>query len=58
MERTSEFCPYKLKMRHIASKYLPRLISYDQKEYSIALCTGLKEQAENDPHFISVITGE
>jgi hypothetical protein len=31
----------------------------DQKEHRIAVCTELKEQAENDPNFISnIITGD
>jgi len=31
----------------------------DQNEYCIAVCTELKEQAENDPNFISsFITGD
>jgi hypothetical protein len=46
-------------MRRIAAKYVPRLISNVQKEYGIAVCTELKEQAENDTHFISnIITGD
>jgi len=46
-------------MRRIAEKHVPRLISNVQKEYGIAVCTELKEQAENDSHFISnIITGD
>jgi hypothetical protein len=47
-------------MRHIAAKFVPRLLSSDQKEYSIAIYTELKEQPENDPNFISniIISGE
>jgi hypothetical protein len=59
MERVNEFCPYELNMWRIAAKYVPRLISNDQKEYGIAVWTELKEQAENDSHFISNnITGD
>jgi hypothetical protein len=43
-------------MRCIAAKFVPRLLSNDQKEYRIAVCTELKEQAAN---FISnIITGD
>jgi len=46
-------------MRRIASKSVPRLLSSDQKKYRIAVCIELKEQAENDPNFIStIITGD
>jgi len=42
-------------MRHIAADFVPRPLSSDQKEYHISVCTELKEQAENDPNFISNI---
>jgi histone-lysine N-methyltransferase SETMAR len=43
----------------IAAKFVPRLLSNDQKEHRIALCSELKEQTENDPNFISTImTGD
>jgi hypothetical protein len=46
-------------MQRIAVKCVPRLINNYQKEYGIAVCTELKEQAENDSHFISnIITGD
>jgi hypothetical protein len=35
-----------LNMRCIAAKFVPRLLSNDQKEYHIAVCTELKEQAK------------
>ena len=38
----------------IAAKFVPRLLSGDQKKYHIAVCAELKEQAEN-PNFISDI---
>jgi hypothetical protein len=59
MERVNEFCPYELNVRRITAKYVPRLISNDRKDYGISVCTELKEQAENDSHFISnIITGD
>jgi len=42
-------------MQHYASKFVPRLLNSDQKEYRIVVCTELKEQAKNDPNFISNI---
>ena len=48
-----------LNKRRIAAKFVPGLLSSDQKEYRISVCTELKEQAENDPNFISnIITGD
>jgi len=42
-----------------AAKFVPRLLSSAQKEYRISVCTELKEQAENNPNFISTInTGD
>jgi hypothetical protein len=42
-----------------AAKYVPRVLSSDQKEYHIAVCTELKEWAENNPNFIAnIITGD
>jgi hypothetical protein len=40
---------------HTAAESVPRVLSTDQKEYRIAVCTELKEQAENNPNFISTI---
>jgi hypothetical protein len=46
-------------MWHNAVKFVPRLMSSDQNEYHIAVCTELKEQAENDPSFITnIIIGD
>jgi len=46
-------------MHHSAAKFVPRLMSSDQNEYHIAVCTELKERAESDPNFISsIITGD
>ena len=39
--------------------YVCMYVCNDQNEYCIAVCTELKEQAENDPNFISnFITGD
>jgi hypothetical protein len=46
-------------MRHSVAKFVTRLMSSNQNEYHIAVCTEFKEQAENDPTFISnIITGD
>jgi len=46
-------------MRHYAAKFVPRLLNSDQKEYRIVVCNELKEQAKNDPNFISnIITAD
>jgi hypothetical protein len=46
-------------MRRIAAKFVPRLLSNDQKEHRVAVCRELKYQAKDDPNFISkVITGD
>jgi hypothetical protein len=58
MERVKEFCPYDLNMRRNDAKYMPRLFSNDLKDCGIAVCTELKEQAENNSHFISNIITE
>jgi hypothetical protein len=46
-------------MRRIAAKFVPRLLSNDQKEHRVAVCSDFKEQTENDPNLIStIITGD
>lgn len=45
-------------MRHIAVKFVPKLLSSDQNEHCVAICSELKEQTENDPNFSStIVTG-
>ena len=46
-------------MRLVASKFVPRLLSVDQKEHRLDVCLDLKENAANDPSFLlNVITGD
>ena len=46
-------------MRRVASKFVPRLLSVDQKQQQLDVCLDLKENAANDPSFLSnVITGD
>jgi len=48
-----------LKMRRVASKLVPRLLSFDQKQQRLDVGLDLQENAANDPNFLSnVITGE
>jgi len=48
-----------LKMRRVASKFMPRLLSVDQKQQRLDVCLDLKENAAYDPSFLSnVITGD
>ena len=48
-----------LKMRRVTSKFVPRLLSVDQKQQQLDVCLDLKENAANDPSFLSnVSTGD
>jgi len=46
-------------MRRISTRFVPRLLSDDQKAHRVSVCRELKQQARNDPNFISNIkTGD
>jgi len=48
-----------LKMRRVASKFVPRLPSVDKKQQQLNICLDLKENAANDPSFLlNVIRGD
>jgi len=48
-----------LNMRRVAAKFVPRLLTQDQKNTRLTLCLELKNQIESDPNFLSkVITGD
>jgi hypothetical protein len=48
-----------LNMRRIAAKFVPRLLTDDQKQHRLVVCMELKEQVRNDPDFLSkVVTGD
>ena len=48
-----------LKMWRVASEFVPRLLSVDQKQQWLDVCLDLIENATNDPSFLSnVITGD
>jgi histone-lysine N-methyltransferase SETMAR len=47
-----------LNMRPISARFVPRLLSDDQQAHRVSLCRELKQQARDDPNFISnIITG-
>jgi hypothetical protein len=46
-------------MRRISARFLLRLLSDDQKALRVSLCSELKQEARDDPNFISnIITGD
>jgi len=48
-----------LNMRCISARFMPRLLSDDQKALRVSLCRELKQQARDNPNFISsIITGD
>jgi hypothetical protein len=45
-------------MPHIAMKFVPQLLTNDEKEWHINMCLELQEKANEDPTFVSrIITG-
>jgi len=48
-----------LNMHRVAAKFVPRLLTPEQKEHHVAICQELRHRAVDDPSFISrVITGD
>jgi len=48
-----------LNMHRIAAKFVPRMLTHDQKDSRVAICQELKETAINDPKILlNVITGD
>jgi len=48
-----------LNMRRISVRFVPRLLSDDQKALCVSVCRELKQQAREDPNFISnIITSD
>jgi histone-lysine N-methyltransferase SETMAR len=46
-------------MRRIAAKFMPKLLTDDQKQQWLEVSMELKEQVRNDPDFLSkVVTGD
>ena len=58
MRRVTSFTE-DLKMRRVTSKFMPRLLSVDKKQRRLDICLNLKENAANDPSFLSnVVTSD
>ena len=48
-----------LRMRRVTAKFVPRLLTAEQKDERVSICTDLRDRAQNDPNFMSsVITGD
>jgi len=48
-----------LNMDRVAAKFVPRLLTPEQKEHRVAICQELRQRAVDDPSFMSrVITGD
>jgi hypothetical protein len=48
-----------LNVRRISVRSVPRLLSNDQEAHPVSVCRELKQQARDDPNFISIIiTGD
>ena len=48
-----------LNMRCISVRFVPRLLSNDQKALHVSVCREFRQQARDDPNFISnIITGD
>jgi len=48
-----------LNMHRVAAKFIPRLLTPEQKEHHVAVCLKLCQRAVDDPSFMSrVITGD
>jgi len=48
-----------LNMHRIAAKFVPRVLTQDQKDSRVAICQELKETVKNDPTLLlNVITGD
>ena len=48
-----------LRMRRVTAKFVPCLLTAEQKDDRVSICTDLRDRAQNDPNFMSsVITGD
>jgi len=46
-------------MKYVTAKFVPRLLTAEQKDECMSICTDLRDRAQNDPNFMSpVITGD
>jgi len=44
-----------LQMRRVSAKFVPRLLTAEQKDDRVSICTDLRERAQNDPNFMSSV---
>ena len=44
-----------LHMKRVAAKFVPRLLSEDQRASRLDVCREMKDQLKTDPHFLSKI---
>jgi len=48
-----------LQTRRVTAKFVPHLLTAEQKGNRVSICTDPRDQAQNDPNFMSsVITGD
>lgn len=48
-----------LQMRRVSAKFVPRLLTAEQKENRVSVCTELKDRLDADPDFMAkIITGD
>ena len=48
-----------LQMRRVTAKFVPRLLTAEQKDNRMSICTDLCERAQNNPNFMSsVLSGD
>ena len=48
-----------VQMRRVTAKFMPHLLTAEQKDNRVLICTDLHDQAQNDPNFTSsIITGD
>jgi len=48
-----------LRIRRVKPKFVPRLLTAEQKDDRVSICTDLRDRDQNDPNFMfSVITGD
>jgi len=54
-----KFLTEDLLMRRVTAKLVPRLLTAEQKDDRVSICTDLHDRAQNDLNFMSsVITGD
>jgi hypothetical protein len=45
-------------MRQVSAKFVPRLLTEEQKDNCVNVCCDLKEELRNDPNFLTkIVTG-